>query len=226
MNNNTAILVFANSAREELKHKAIVQGESLFKGLNKAVRKTVLKTGLPYIIITEDKQVGDTFGQRLSNAMQSVYKMGYDNVIAIGNDTPQLKASHLLKTAEELQHTKAVLGPTFDGGFYLLGLHKSAFQIETFYSLKWQTKSLTGQLLKHFDSQQILTKLLSVFFDIDDVFGLKAVVKFSTTITKKLLHLIAEILATPAKAFSKLLQFFTTNDEPVYFNKGSPQLVR
>lgn len=202
-----------------------MQGESLFKGLNKAVHKTVVKTGLPYIMMSEEKQIGETFGKRLSNAMETVYKMGYENVIAIGNDTPQLKANHLLKAAKELTHTKAVLGPTFDGGFYLLGLHKSAFNVQSFHNFKWQTEALTSQLVNHFKAQSIFTTLLTTFFDIDDAFGLKAVAKFTQSVARNILLLISQLLRMPSKAFCNKISTTTTIYKHVFFNKGSPLLV-
>jgi hypothetical protein len=45
------------------------------------------KTKLPYFISDESTQQGDSFGDKLSHAIQSVLDRGYDKVIVLGNDS-------------------------------------------------------------------------------------------------------------------------------------------
>ena len=59
MNLKTAILVFANSAQEELQHKPIVGGEKLFTELTKRTLSIVKNSGLPFCIINENNQNGN-----------------------------------------------------------------------------------------------------------------------------------------------------------------------
>jgi hypothetical protein len=61
MENKTAILVFANSAREESKHKTIPGGEALFHGLTEHTLTIVKKTKLTYFHCTEQQQFGNSF---------------------------------------------------------------------------------------------------------------------------------------------------------------------
>ncbi len=144
----TAILLFSRSAEAEGQEKRIFSrkaksaGKMLFQDLISNAHHRAKATGLPVFWIDEHNQVGANFGQRIANAFESVYKQGYTKVIAIGNDCPDLNTHILLEAAEKLNKHKLVLGPTQDGGSYLIGMQKDAFQKENFEVLPWQTASL------------------------------------------------------------------------------------
>ena len=104
----TAILVFANSSQEEISHKAIPKSGLLFDMLTQRTLKTVKKTKLPYFHLTEEHQVGDSFGERFTNAIQMVFTKGFEQIITIGNDTPQLRVSHILDASGHLENGKEV----------------------------------------------------------------------------------------------------------------------
>ena len=125
--NNTAILIFANSALEDASRKAIRSSENLFATLTEQTLKIAKASNLPYFHFTENQQIGNSFGERFTNAIKTVYAQGFDNVITIGNDTPNLTTALLNRAANRLQTEKFILGPSTDGGFYLMGLHKSHF---------------------------------------------------------------------------------------------------
>jgi len=61
-------------------------------------------------------------------------------VITIGNDTPILKSHHIVEASRQLESKNVVLGPSLDGGFYLLGIHKTHFNREQFIDLPWQNE--------------------------------------------------------------------------------------
>jgi hypothetical protein len=86
-------------------------------------------------------------------------------VIAIGADSPALTATHLQSALDALQTNDVVVGPSPDGGFYLLGLRRG--QAGLLYSLPWSS-SQTLQILK----RRIAERLLSIaelepLFDVD-----------------------------------------------------------
>lgn len=175
----TAILVFALSSKEELKCKKMSNAEALFRALSDQALKTVQKTGLPYFHISEKEQKGNCFGERFANAIQLVYDRGFDQIIAIGNDSPHLKASQILKSAKEIAAGKAVLGPSADGGFYLLGLHKTDFNNASFRNLPWQTSSLWDQFKAELGTLKVEVIELRKFLDIDNENDLKIILKFT-----------------------------------------------
>ena len=224
----TAILIFAQSAQKEAASKPFKNAAKVFMQLNKHTVTTVKRSKLPYFHTTEEAQRGTTFGERLTNAIQSVYDQGYDNVITIGNDTPHLQTHHILDTAKKLETHNLILGPSKDGGFYLIGLHKSQFNPSAFLQLPWQTKSLTKELLNTYTptEEKAQTHLLITLEDIDIAIDIKKIIEGLHTIQNNILRQLLEaIVSTKAVIDIKRVVFIHTFSQYVYHNKGSPILL-
>ena len=221
----TAILVFANSSQEEARRKAIANPGVLFDALTAHTLKAVEKTGLPYFHFSERQQSGATFGQRFTNAIQAVYDKGYERIITIGNDSPQLKPHHIIEAANQLQQNKFVLGPSADGGFYLMGLHQDQFSTEKFQHLAWQTQNLSKQLL-HLLSTSVAIFRLPTLFDIDTVADIQSYIAYAYHIPCKILGILLSFIIQSEKK-----SVHTANTvKSLYFtlphNKGSPLLLQ
>lgn len=221
-NLKTAVLIFANSSEEEARHKSIAHNGALFDALTAATLETVENSQLPYFHFTEKHQIGFTFGERFSNAIQSVFDKGYEHVITIGNDSPQLKVSHILKAHNELQSKRFVLGPTTDGGFYLMGLHKSQFEAFAFKNLAWQTSSLVNQLSHLVSKQAVKIVLLQRLFDIDTAQDIRSILSYSNKLPKKLLILLLRSLGLQKEINAITSSFHSSNYATNLHNKGSP----
>lgn len=137
--------------------------------LNKRVLSTVSKSGLDYFHFTENDQVGTCFGVRFSNAISAIFQKGYENIITIGNDTPQLQLSHIHKAAAFLNNGESVVGPSVDGGFYLMGISYSQFDKASFKNLPWQSSQLASCYLKSLDNKNLSYQLLESLIDFDTV---------------------------------------------------------
>ncbi|WP_027076575.1 TIGR04282 family arsenosugar biosynthesis glycosyltransferase [Maribacter antarcticus] len=221
----TAILVFSNSAAEELSHKAIPNGEVLFQTLTQETLQKANRTGLPYFHISEKEQKGSSFGERFTNAIQTVFEEGFECVITIGNDTPQLKTTHLLKTAAALKAGKTVLGPSLDGGFYLMGIHKSNFDKETFKRLPWQQSSIFNKISSLLDQTDSLLYQLPVLSDIDTIKDVKRLAYFKNSISSTVLYLLTLLLKLDKALQTSVLSLFSATFLQQPFNKGSPVLL-
>lgn len=222
----TAILIFAQSAQKEADSKAFKNAEHLFTQLNNHTLTTVKKSNLPYYRATEEKQTGNTFGERLTNAIQSIYDKGYDNVITIGNDTPHLQTHHILDAAQKLENHKLILGPSKDGGFYLLGLHKSQFDPIQFNQLPWQTDILSDHIL-NLCSENNNAILLQTLTDIDTIFDIETVLEKGQKLANSILHQALQSIITTVTVFiTEIQNFITANIDNRLFNKGSPILHR
>lgn len=165
---STALLLFLRNEQDEARYKPLAGSQkgsaALFRQFNRYAIKQARRTGLPLFVIQGDQQVGATFGERLANAYQSVFELGYERVIAIGNDCPELSTGLLLQAAGALAQHGLVLGPTQDGGAYLIGLQRSDFDHAAFANLPWQTDTV-------YEALQALAgggvAVLSTSFDID-----------------------------------------------------------
>lgn len=219
----TAILIFANSAEKELTSKSI-QSADVFDVLNTETLKTVEKTGLPYYHFSEKQQIGQTFGERFSNAIQAIYNKGYDTVISVGNDTPHLKAAHILKAANQLKTADYVLGPSTDGGFYLMGLKETHFNKPHFETLPWQTSKLHYVFKSAITQNDKTVFYLEILSDIDTDSDIELVLNhfktLSFTLKKLLLHIrkIDNRITTTIEIFAIKVYF------KLQQNKGSPHL--
>ena len=223
--NNTAILVFANSAQTELANKAIPKGELLFQGLTRDTLQKVQATGLPFFHISDKEQKGSSFGERFTNAIQEVFQNGFENIITIGNDTPQLQTTHLLKAYAALQDRKTVLGPSLDGGFYLMGIHKSNFDQETFKKLPWQRFSLFNRISALLKVEDRLLYQLPTLSDIDTFTDAKRVAAFRKSISSAVLQLLTLLLQLGNKLQTIVVSIILVIFLQRPYNKGSPLLL-
>lgn len=69
-------------------------------------------------------QEGDGLGERMHRALSRVLALGYGAGVLIGSDLPELTEAHLAAAFAALEEADASLGPTEDGGYYLVGLKK------------------------------------------------------------------------------------------------------
>lgn len=150
MSSNTAILFFSRSARNEAHYKRIDKSISFEKNLKiiqqmkASTMNKIRLSGLHCIEIDEKLQEGFSFGERLHNALKSCFLTGFENIIIVGNDCPDLQSSDLVQSAQILQSQDFVLGPDLNNGLYLIGISKNVFGNIDFQMLPWQKKSLAG----------------------------------------------------------------------------------
>lgn len=221
----TAILLFAQSASVESTAKPIAhskkQNDLLWSKMNQKVLRTIHKTKLPFFISNETIQEGNSFGEKLSTAIEAVFDQGFEKVIIVGNDSPGLTAAAIQKANVSLDHNELVLGPDFKGGAYLIGISKSVFNKDLFATLDWKTSKVFKQLKALSTEQSFILKPLSDFNSFAD---------FSTvTIGLSYLSKIKDILVSLLFYQLFLNRFidtaYTYNVLGFNFNKGSPVLA-
>ena len=79
------------------------------------------------------EQRGEDLGHRMYHALEDVFAMGYEKAVLIGTDIPELRAESINAAFAKLDGEDIVLGPTADGGYYLIGmkaLHREAFDVK------------------------------------------------------------------------------------------------
>ncbi len=171
---DTALLVFSLSAREEARRKPLLGHarkdvtNNLFSHLIQETAYIAAASGVDVIWIDEKQQRGTNFAARFTNAFQELFDRGYENVISIGNDCPDLTVAMLRTAIDQLKDKKLVVGPATDGGVYLLGLNKSLFEAEKFLSLPWQQETLFSQISFHANREKIEFHCFNELSDIDN----------------------------------------------------------
>ncbi|WP_099547179.1 DUF2064 domain-containing protein [Maribacter sp. 4G9] len=222
---STAVLVFANSSLEEMRHKPIKNGEALFNSLTKRTLKEVEKSTLPYFHITEEHQKGTTFGERFTNAIKSVFDKGFEKVITVGNDTPHLQSGHIKAAAEALIEGRTVLGPSLDGGFYLMGIHQANFDADDFIHLPWQNRSLLRTLIEKLEVNECSIFKLPVFEDIDTIYSIQRLSNYISTLPVLLLAVFSNCLNSIRNTVSYIGSSYNFLFLHLPLNKGSPVFV-
>lgn len=147
VNSETVILLFSRLPEEEAIHKRLsidgMENLKIWNTLDHHITKVASSTGLPYIKFNENFQQGNTFGERITNAISKVFLLGFTNIILVGGDCPDLNKSHFLTTRQAfLNGNEIIVGPDRRGGIYLLGISRNAFNKELFLKFDWQTRDL------------------------------------------------------------------------------------
>lgn len=123
-------------------------------------------------------QRGDDLGSRQLNAFRQAFHMGYDKVIIIGSDCPLVTRDDIATAFDVLEGVDLVLGPSEDGGYYLIGARQAYDCL--FEDIGWGGSRVLEDTLKRAEHAGIASKLLDRKFDIDrfeDVRRLYSVLK-------------------------------------------------
>ncbi|WP_367391977.1 DUF2064 domain-containing protein [Lewinella sp. LCG006] len=165
----TAILFFSRNPQEEATTKKFTfrRSQEAIRVLLKHSLRQARKTKLPLFTCYSAQQSGDTFGERLTNALEGVFKNGYDNVLVIGNDSPGLSAGLLHKANRALLTGQLVLGPALDGGVYLIGINRAAYDRHLFLNLLWETPDLQASWQHYISEKNLSVTRLCGLTDID-----------------------------------------------------------
>jgi len=114
-------------------------------------------------------QVGADLGARLGHAFQSAFAQGYERVVAIGSDSPDLPLVFLQSALLALENHDAVLGPSADGGYYTIGFRASRFLPAVFEDIPWSTKAVLATTLARLRQFQRTLLELPVWYDVDTI---------------------------------------------------------
>lgn len=173
----TAVLLFTRTVSGEVQTKNLfgknqARNTKFISALNAKARQTLKASGLDYFVWSGNLQTGDSFAERYENGIKAIFQKGYKKVIAIGNDSPELKSHDLLEIANQLGDHNLVYGVTKIGGIYTLGLTEEGFENFDFESMAWETKRLAtdfNTLAHNSDKVYRLNKVLGEFNTQKDV---------------------------------------------------------
>jgi rSAM/selenodomain-associated transferase 1 len=121
-------------------------------------------------------QNGNDLGERMKNAFQDGFKDGYESIILIGSDLPNISSSIVKHGLDELNKKEIVFGPAEDGGYYLIGMNKPNNFI--FENKPWSESMLLESTLNELKSKNITVSLLETLNDIDTFEDLKQYPQF------------------------------------------------
>ena len=114
-----------------------------------------------------------SLGDSLASALAQLLARGHRSAVVLNADSPTLPRSLLIETADALaqQGERIVLGPSNDGGYYLLGLKR--LHPRLFQDIAWSTEHVVRQTLERAAEVGLPVHLLPEWYDVDDVNGLR-----------------------------------------------------
>ncbi|MFC1671149.1 TIGR04282 family arsenosugar biosynthesis glycosyltransferase [Spirochaetota bacterium] len=119
------------------------------------------------------EQRGDDLGQRMFNAFVDTRKLGFKKAVIIGSDLPHLSTEILNNTLNLLDEYSTVVGPSTDGGYYLLGIDLNDLNARLFDAVPWSTGEVLNITIERINEMGSLKFLLPEMEDVDDMDSLK-----------------------------------------------------
>jgi rSAM/selenodomain-associated transferase 1 len=133
---------------------------SFAEPINKCEVKRLTNLGFKVVV-----QEGENLGRRLCKAFSTVLKSGARRVVIIASDVPDLSASIMREAISGLDNSDVVIGPCYDGGYYLIGM-KELHQ-ELFHGISWGTERVYQQTLDAAEESCLTVRQLPILIDID-----------------------------------------------------------
>lgn len=112
-------------------------------------------------------QQGSDLGARMSNAFSHAFAAGYTKALLIGSDCPDISRDSITQSFDMLKAKHIVLGPAYDGGYYLIGVREPI--PELFSNIEWGTEKVLSQTIDKINAAGLSLGLLPVLRDIDRV---------------------------------------------------------
>ena len=110
-------------------------------------------------------------GERMLAAFEEGFAQGYQQICIIGSDCYELTTEILRQAFETLSTHDLVIGPSTDGGYYLLGMRQ--LYPELFRNKHWSTASVSKETLEDADRKQLRWRALPTLSDVDEEDDLK-----------------------------------------------------
>jgi hypothetical protein len=123
-------------------------------------------------------QRGRDFGQRLENAVEELAALGYDKIVIVGRDCPELSQEDVASALAALDEHRLVIGPDHRGGCYLIAIHARDRQL--LHHVRWQNDTDCEALLDRFGREDAL--VLEVKVDVDGTGDLRLVKRLARLI--------------------------------------------
>lgn len=145
---------------KELQGVRLVSVEVYFVGGNQHLMQRWLGTSVIY-----RQQAEGDLGRRMAIAFQTASEAGYERIVIIGTDCPDLNAQLMVKAFQSLEQHDLVLGPAQDGGYYLIGLRRLI--PELFTGISWSTAEVLQQTTSIAQKLKLAVTFLPILSDVD-----------------------------------------------------------
>lgn len=145
--------------------------------------------------VTVHAQQGANFAERLENAVEELAQSGYDRVVIVGRDCPDLAAQDIAQAFQLLNDHTLALGPDHRGGCYLIALHlKDRAKLN---GICWQRNTDCAELTRRFGAAN--TALLAVKLDLDNLSDVRLLARSTSRWRQLAAALLRTLAAVPLR---------------------------
>lgn len=168
------VLLFARAPREEARRKGLPGAEGLFALAAERVAQAAARSGFDLLVVGDAPEAaggrrlpqrGRGLAERLSNAFADAGALGYAQVVVVPGDVPEVNAAVLAEAGRALDAGGLALGPSPDGGVYLLGCAPSF--APAFSAVRWQTRAVFSDLRSQARGLGLEVRVLRALGDVD-----------------------------------------------------------
>ena len=114
-------------------------------------------------------QQGENLGERMKNAFTEALAMNFKRTVLIGSDIPSLPLEFIEEAFISLEKKDVVIGPSVDGGYYLIGFRDKKFSPRAFKGIPWSAERVFGETMKVLENEGLTVHLLKTLRDIDTI---------------------------------------------------------
>ncbi len=111
-------------------------------------------------------QADGDLGARMKHYFDSAFANGSQSVVLLGSDSPDVPLANVENAFELLEESPVVLGPSDDGGYYLIGA--SGETPPVFDRIAWSTPTVLYETIQQLNRADVRHALLPTWYDVDD----------------------------------------------------------
>ncbi len=123
------------------------------------------------------EQAEGDLGIKMRSSFQDIFQKKASKAILIGSDIPHIECSMLIDLFHRLDDYPAVIGPSHDGGYYLIGFRRDAFTDMLFNDISWSTQEVFNETISRAESAGLTMYAGKKMQDIDTYDDLENVLK-------------------------------------------------
>ncbi len=116
-------------------------------------------------------QYGKSLGERLDNLLTKVLATGKQRAVVMASDSPTLPPEYISQAFDQLDTADVVIGPTRDGGYYLIGMKQP--QSHLLHQVQMSTPNVLADTLALAKASELTISLLPTWYDVDTIADLQ-----------------------------------------------------
>jgi uncharacterized protein len=119
-------------------------------------------------------QSGNDLGEKQVSLLKKAFEYGYSAACVMTSDAPDIPALRFKDAIEKLSQWESVIGPSTDGGYFLIGFTKEAFVETPFLDMVWSHPGVTHEMKNRLEKLGIRWTETAAWPDLDNIDDVKA----------------------------------------------------